>query len=140
MKLTGPPVLFVEDDPGDIELFQLVFHDAGGRAEFSIATTGLEAMSLLQRLAAQPGAELPRFALLDLNLPLIHGSEVLAFMKAEPTLRHIPVAVLTTSDAPSDRERCNRLGCMAYLVKPRDLRGYRDLAHVVVRILSECSR
>ena len=134
-----PRVLLVEDSAEDVELFQLVFADAGGEAEFSLASTGLEALSVLRRWAEEPASQRPRFVLLDLNLPVVHGHEVLAYMKAEPELRQIPVAVLTSSDAPADRARCQRIGCAAYMVKPRDLRGYRDLALVVRRMLEACA-
>jgi len=131
MTASRRSVLLVEDDPDDVELLRLVFECAGGQADFEIASTGVEAINRLRASNVGP----PHFVLLDLNLPVMRGDEVLAFMKRDPTLRHIPVAILTSSDAPSDRGRCGQYGCVAYLVKPKDLRGFRDLAKVIVRIV-----
>jgi CheY-like chemotaxis protein len=134
-KASARSVLLVEDDPDDVELLLLVLGDAKDQADFEVAKTGAEAMD---RLTSSRSGGLPHFVLLDLNLPMVRGDEVLAFMKRDPVLKSIPVAVLTSSDAPLDRDRCGQHGCIAYLVKPKDLRGYRDLGRVVLRILQTC--
>jgi len=132
MSAARKTVLLVEDDPADVEFLQLALVSAGERAQLCIASSGREAM---QQFTGDREGERPVLVLLDLNLPLVRGDEILGFLKRDPELRHIPVVMLTSSCAEIDRELCTGLGCSAYLVKPDDLRGYRDLAKVIVRIL-----
>jgi CheY-like chemotaxis protein len=94
---------------------------------FETISNGGEALDRLS-LAGSRDEDLPQLLLLDLNLPQVHGEEILAFIKQHPVLRAIPAVVLTTSDAPRDRERCRSIGCAEYLVKPVNYDGYVDLA------------
>jgi chemotaxis family two-component system response regulator Rcp1 len=65
--------------------------------------------------------------LLDLRLPRMDGHEVLASIKTDPLLRRIPVVILTTSQAESDRARAYSAHANSYLVKPLDFVRFHDM-------------
>ncbi|HBF34993.1 TPA: response regulator, partial [Candidatus Sumerlaeota bacterium] len=87
----------------------------------TVAQDGVEAMDILHRIG--PYANLPRpdLILLDLNLPRKDGREVLAEVKSDPSLKFIPVVVLTTSQAEEDILRAYNLNANCYISKPVDL-------------------
>ncbi|MGH3874361.1 MAG: response regulator [Pseudonocardiaceae bacterium] len=112
-------VLLVEDDPGDVlitrEAFEEHLHN-----RLDVVTDGTAALAYLRH--EQPYADVPSpdLILLDLNLPRRHGREVLAEMKNDPALSHIPVIVLTTSRADEDVLASYQLHANAYVTKPVD--------------------
>lgn len=115
-------ILLVEDNPGDIQLFQEALGTLPFAVEASIATTGEEALHLLH--AASAGAAPIDVILLDLQLPGIHGFEVLAALQRDPTRRFIPVVVLSSTSNPQEVNRCYGLGANAYIVKPSTWDAY----------------
>lgn len=127
-------VLLVEDNPADVEFARLAWEAAGLAVDFTVASDGEMAISLLDRIAAGT-ARAPDLVLLDLNLPRIDGKQVLARVAADARLHRLPLAVLTTSDAPEDRRACFALGADAYVVKPFDFAGCQELAERLARWL-----
>jgi chemotaxis family two-component system response regulator Rcp1 len=84
-------------------------------------------------LRRAPSRDSPRpdLILLDLNLPRKSGHQVLADIKADPALRHIPVVVLTTSSAERDISRAYELHANCYMTKPMDIDGFAEvLRHI----------
>jgi CheY-like chemotaxis protein len=73
----------------------------------------------------------PGDVILDLNLPRMNGSEVLAEIKGDPDLKTIPVVVLTTSEAHDDVARSYRLHANAYITKPVDFDRFRQIVHQI---------
>ncbi|GAA4631389.1 response regulator [Actinoallomurus vinaceus] len=114
-------VLLVEDDPGDVVLTKEAFADNKVNNTLSIVSDGEEAMRFLRREDDYADAPRPDLVLLDLNLPRMDGRQVLEAIKADDTLRTIPVVVLTTSEAEEDIVRSYRLHANAYVTKPVDL-------------------
>jgi two-component system, chemotaxis family, response regulator Rcp1 len=114
-------ILLVEDNPADVRLTQEAFSDGQGRCELTVARDGVEAMSALRETSAEGVPYQPDLVLLDLNLPRKGGREVLAEIKGDPQLRHIPVVVLTTSQAEQDVRQAYDLLANCYVVKPVDL-------------------
>ena len=90
----------------------------------SIASDGVEAMAFLRKEGRHKNAARPDIILLDLNLPKKDGREVLAEIKADPSLRLIPVVVLTTSQAEEDILRTYNLHANCYVTKPVDLEQF----------------
>jgi len=82
---------------------------------------GAAVMALLRREGPYEDAERPNLVLLDLRMPHRNGLEVLAEMRADPTLRSIPVCVLTSSDRASDIQAAFDKGTNAYVVKSSDI-------------------
>ena len=118
-------VLLVEDDPGDVLMTREAF-DERLHNRLDVVTDGAEALAYLRREPPYADVERPDLILLDLNLPRRDGREVLAEIKADEGLRHIPVVILTTSQAEEDVLRSYRLHANAYVTKPVDFDGFID--------------
>ena len=90
---------------------------------------GMQAMAYLRQEGQYREKPRPDVVLLDLKLPRMDGHEVLAAIKSDEKLRSIPVVVLTTSDAASDRARAYDQYANSYLVKPVDFERFRQMAN-----------
>ena len=112
-----PTVLFVDDNPGDIELVAEAFRQYGVPVRFLSCATGQEALRLLGDAVAQ-GQPLPAMVLLDVNLPVLSGHEVLARIRADPALAALPVVMISSSDRRIDIERSEALAATSYVIKP----------------------
>jgi two-component system, chemotaxis family, response regulator Rcp1 len=119
----GMPIqlLLVEDSPGDARLTQELFGAANSTVRIHVASDGLEAMAFLRREGIHVAAPRPDIILLDLNLPLMDGREVLAEIKRDDKLKSIPTVVLTTSASEGDVLKSYLLHANCYLVKPVEL-------------------
>src|SRR3984885_3484170 len=120
-------VLLVEDSPGDVRLTREAFKDAKVHINLHVASDGAEAMAFLGRQGKH--TDLPRrdLVLLDLNLPKKEGGEVLEEIKKSPTLKSIPVVILTTSASEADILRSYRLHANCYITKPVGLNGFLEV-------------
>ena len=102
----GPvEVLLVEDDPGDALMVREYFDQAGRNSRFHVIPDGQQALQFLRQAGEYGAAPRPGLILLDLNLPGLHGHEVLTEIKADPELRIIPVVILSSSRHPDDIKR-----------------------------------
>ena len=104
-------ILLVEDNPGDIRLIVEVLKEGKIHNNLSVVEDGEEALAYLRREGSYQDAIVPDIILLDLNLPKINGTEVLAEIKKDPLLKYIPVIILTTSEAEQDILRAYDLAC-----------------------------
>ncbi|MGI8550524.1 MAG: response regulator [Dehalococcoidia bacterium] len=119
----GRPVeiLLVEDNPGDVLLTQEALREAKVRNTLSVTEDGIEALAFLRREGAFANAAEPDVILLDLNMPRMSGRELLAEIKGDAALKHIPVVILTTSAAERDIVESYKLHANCYITKPVDL-------------------
>jgi chemotaxis family two-component system response regulator Rcp1 len=121
MPTAKPPIeiLLVEDNPADVRLTREALKEAHTPINLHVVDDGVKALAFLQ----EGGGKFPRpdLILLDLNLPRKDGREVLEAVKQDETLRHIPVVVLTTSQAEQDVLNSYRLRANAYITKPVDV-------------------
>lgn len=124
-------ILLVEDSLPDVELTLEALADAKVANAVTVARDGVEALAVLRREGAHGDSPRPDLVILDLNLPKMDGHEVLAEMRADPALRRIPVAVLTTSAAEADVVRTYDLGANCYLTKPVDVEQFVKVVHAV---------
>ena len=120
-------VLLVEDDPGDVLMTQEAFELHKIRNNLHVVSDGVQALAFLRREGAYASAPRPGLVLLDLNLPKKDGREVLAEIKADESLRTIPVVVLTTSEAEEDILRSYDLHANAYVTKPVDFHRFVEI-------------
>lgn len=123
---TARPILLVEDNPADLDLTLRAFRRRHLVNPVQVARDGQEALDFLPRW--QNGEPLPLVVLLDLNLPKVHGLEVLRAFKASELARAIPVVVLTTSDEDRDIGTAYELGANSYIMKPVDFENFSDVA------------
>ncbi|WP_416671140.1 response regulator [Egbenema bharatensis] len=121
MDETSKVIFLVEDNRGDIRLIQEALKTTAVQCRVVIARDGMEAMAYLRQDEDHPDAVRPDLILLDLNLPKKDGREVLAEIKADPQLRHIPVVVLTTSRNEEDIFKSYDLHVNCYISKSRNL-------------------
>jgi two-component system, chemotaxis family, response regulator Rcp1 len=117
-------VLLVEDSPGDVRLTREALKDAKMHISLNVAADGIEAMAYLHRTGSHVNAARPDLILLDLNLPKMDGRQVLKEIKESPSLRVIPVVILTTSSAEVDVLQSYQLHANCYISKPVDLDGF----------------
>ena len=114
-------ILLIEDNPGDVRLTMEALKETKVINKLTVMKNGLEAMAFLRRQGPHANAARPHLILLDLNLPKKDGREVLAEIKADESLRRIPVVVLTTSKDEQDVLKSYHLHANCYITKPVDL-------------------
>ncbi|MBK6404948.1 MAG: response regulator [Holophagales bacterium] len=117
-------ILLVEDNPADVRLTQEALKEAKVVNRLSVVMDGEEAMAFLRREGRHVEAPRPDLILLDLNLPRKDGREVLAEVKADESLRRIPVVILTTSKSEEDVLRSYDLHANCFISKPVGLEQF----------------
>jgi two-component system, chemotaxis family, response regulator Rcp1 len=114
-------ILLVEDNPGDVRLTREALKEGKVNNILHVVEDGVKALAFLRREGEYSDAPRPDLILLDLNLPRKGGREVLQDVKSDPVLRHIPVVILTSSQAEQDIARAYDLHANCYITKPVDL-------------------
>jgi len=117
-------ILLVEDNAGDVRLTQEVLRDSKVRNNLIVASNGEEALACLRKQGKFKDTIRPDLILLDLNLPIKDGRQVLAEIKDDIDLKRIPVVILTTSKAEEDILRTYNLHANCYVTKPVDLEQF----------------
>jgi len=120
-------ILLVEDNEGDIFLTTEALAEVGVPLTVSVVRNGREALDYVFRREPYAEARLPDLILLDINLPLKSGHEVLQMLKEEETTCHIPVIVLTTSAARNDVIQAYKLHANGYITKPMDMPAFTEV-------------
>ena len=114
-------MLIIEDNPGDALLFQTFFKQDGRQTTFDVVQDGEEALDYLFRKPPFQKATRPDLVVVDINVPKIDGKDVLREIKNTPSLRTIPVIVLTSSENEEDVRRCYEYGANCVLIKAGDV-------------------
>lgn len=115
-------ILLMEDDPNDVDLTMTALEEHNLANQVAVVRDGAEGLDYLYRrgkFSERPAGN-PVFVLLDLKMPKVNGLEVLRQMKSDPSLKTVPVVVLTSSREAPDLAECYQLGVNAYVVKPVD--------------------
>ena len=134
VERNGPiEILLVEDNPGDVRLTKEALKEGKVYNNLHWARDGVEALEFLKREGKHAAAPRPDIILLDLNLPKKDGREVLAVIKRDADLKHIPVVVLTTSKADEDVLRSYELHANCYVTKPVDLEKFIQVVQSIDR-------
>lgn len=120
----GAELLLVEDNPGDVFLITEAIRENRFDINLRLAVNGTEALDFLKGRGKFIGMPRPDLILLDINLPLMGGAEVLAEIKADVDLRKIPVIVFTSSKAEDEVRRAYNLHANCYIVKPSGLEQF----------------
>lgn len=127
-------ILLAEDNPGDVYLIRLALQEQGLDFDLHVVGDGEAAMAWIGN--GRPAGVQPDLVLLDLNLPRHHGREVLRAFRASEATAQVPIAILTSSDSPSDVADTERLGA-TYLRKPAGLDDFMALGSVIRRLLGD---
>jgi CheY-like chemotaxis protein len=122
-------ILLVEDDQDDVELMQDALKDNGVQFKMDVVRQGDKVLPFLKMCK-----NFPSIILLDLNLPKMHGREVLSRIKLSEDFRHIPIAILTTSSTQAEKEFCLSAGASHFLTKPSTVEGFNKTIQQILRI------
>lgn len=131
-------IFLVEDNPADAKLFRLALTGAS-RDSLAVATDGEEAVVRLREMVNRDPAP-PNLVVLDLNIPRLDGRAVLREMKKDPRLRLLPVVVLTHSTDTSDVDAAYKEYASCYVVKPLDLREFREIVRALEHFWTSIAR
>lgn len=115
-------IVLVDDDEDDIAFFKLALNDQAAATHLTTLTDGDQVMPYLLAMK-----ERPDLLLLDLNLPKLHGRELLTQLKNSPLGQEIPIFMLTTSSAQEDVDFCLAMGAKQFLTKPTSLAALRKI-------------
>jgi two-component system, chemotaxis family, response regulator Rcp1 len=132
-KSEGRPIeiLLVEDSPSDTDLTLEALKDFKVRNHVSVVEDGVQALQFLRRQDPFAQATRPDLIMLDLNLPRKDGREVLAEIKADASLKSIPIVVLTTSRAEQDILQAYQLNANCYITKPVDFNQFLEVVRSI---------
>jgi CheY-like chemotaxis protein len=121
-------ILLAEDDPGHARLIEKNLRRANVTNEIVFTTNGQEAIDYLfcEGEYANNKQASHLLVLLDLNMPVLDGYQVLERMKTDERTKRIPVIILTTTDDPREVSRCYELGCNVYITKPVDYEQFAE--------------
>ena len=118
-------IVMIEDDEGHARLIEKNIRRAGILNDIRHFTDGTSALDYLLNDPAGPSLNGPSLVLLDLNLPDMSGTDILAQIKgSDGPLRRTPVVVLTTTDDQREIQRCYDLGANVYITKPVNYEGF----------------
>jgi CheY-like chemotaxis protein len=120
------PVLYAEDEEDDVFLLRHAFKETGIPNRLLSVPDGEAALRYLSgsgEYSDRCSYPLPILLLLDINMPMVSGLEVLQWVRAQPDLRFLPVLILSSSSQNTDVRRAYELGANGYLVKPSALGG-----------------
>lgn len=133
-------ILLVEDNPTDVLLTRRAFSDMDMDVDMIVASDGEIAMKILKKEEEYAETVLPQLVLLDINLPRKNGKEVLREIKSCEGLKHMPVMMLTTSDADRDVQEAYQAHCNSYTVKPANAKQFREFVRVIEAFWFEISK
>lgn len=132
-------ILIVDDNPGDVRLTAEALKDSKVQNRLHTAQDGMEAIAFLRRKGEYADAPLPDLILLDLNMPRMNGSQLLAKVKEDSKLKHIPVVILTGSREIDDIIKANNLRADRYVTKPIDLEEFiMAVKSIVDSLFNQC--
>ncbi len=124
-------ILLVEDNEGDIVLTLEAFEESKILNKFSVVRNGKEAIDFLFRRPPFQDAKEPDIVLLDINLPLKSGIEVLQEVKSDDRVKHIPVIMLTTSSSEKDISLSYKHNANCYITKPVEVSKFLEAVNAI---------
>jgi CheY-like chemotaxis protein len=128
-------ILLVEDNAGDVYLFEKALNEAQLRFELTVVRDGAQALAYIRREGNYANRPIPHLAVLDLNLPKSGGLQVLRAMRESRDLAAVPVAVASSSASPQDLAQTQELGVERYVTKPPDLDAFLEIGQVFRKML-----
>lgn len=133
-------ILVIEDNKADIQLIKLFLQKFKAPTDVIVISDGEKATDYITKEVAQGRAQSPDLIILDLNLPLKDGRDVLREIKTNPISSSIPVLVLTTSQNQDDILKCYQLHANCYLTKPSELSKFNHIMNRIEEFWLETSQ
>ena len=130
--ITPKFILLGEDDIDDQELLKEIFASVDGSFRLLFANTGEQVLSALNKLSNE---QLPCLIILDYNMPVLNGADILKELNNESRYTGIPRIIWSTSGSETFKNTCLELGANDYLIKPSNL---KEMADIVRYMLSVC--
>jgi len=124
-------ILLVEDNPADVDLTKEALEGAKVCNRLHVVDDGAKAMDFLRQEGAYCESPVPDLILLDLNLPKKDGRQVLAEIKADPRLAHLPVVILTTSADERDVLRAYQSHANCFITKPVSFTQFMNVVRAI---------
>jgi CheY-like chemotaxis protein len=121
-------ILLIEDDPDDIDFLREAFKDNGVDVDLEILMRG----DLITKWLISDSS-VPHLIVMDLNLPKLHGREVLCLIRENKKFIKVPIVVLTTSSLEEDKEYCFKKGADKFISKPSSPEGFDELVKSLVK-------
>ncbi len=129
-----PQILLVDDDPDDLMLLKDAIESIGEKYKFIEANDGRTALNILKKSVQEQ--TLPCLIVLDINMPILDGREMLAIMKSDPNLKDLKVVVFTTSSNPTDIYYCKQFNVTMFS-KPFNITMLMDVAKEIVAFCNQ---
>jgi len=123
-------ILLIEDDQDDVEFLTVALQEHNVTYSMETLTRGDQVVKRLETIGA-----LPDLIIMDLNLPMLHGREVLCKIREHRDYREIPLLVLTTSSSAYDRDYCLENGATTFATKPATTEGFAELVHTIISLV-----
>ena len=124
-------ILLIEDNPGDVILIKEALKEGQTLNNLTVLGDGEAALSFLRKEGEYKKCSRPDLVVLDLNMPRKDGREVLVEIKTDPELKHIPVVILTSSEAKQDIINAYNLQANCYITKPVDLKKFFSVVKLI---------
>ena len=134
-KYTPPKniVLYADDDPDDLELVKDAFSSYSHNVEVVACTDGSQALSYINNLSHEDPT--PCLIILDINMPILSGKEVLVRLREKERFNDIPVVLFTTSSQPTDRNFARQYNA-GFITKPIDT---KQMAYIADEFIDHCT-
>ena len=130
--MSNPTVLYIEDSPDDVLFVRRAFRRIAPAVQLHVIPSGQAAVDYFDPAAhPEPPPESLRLVLLDINLPGRSGLEVLIQIRKNSRTPALPVVIFSASNQKKDIDACYAEGCNAYLIKPTDSNGLRQMIALV---------
>ena len=130
-KTTGLHILVVEDNDADVFLLQEAVSLYKLGVELHVVENGALAISYIENADIDMAAVCPCLCLLDMNLPLRGGAEVLRRLRASQRMAQVPAIVMTSSRSQPERDEIMRLGASAFFHKPISYSEFMDIGKLM---------
>lgn len=128
-------ILLLEDNPADVYLLRQALENAGVDFDLTVLKNGADGLAFARRQGEYEGGLIPDLAVFDLNLPKGGGEAVLAAMRQNKDLGHVPVVMMSSSAAPREQAKIKELGVEQFITKPLDLDGFLQIGYILKEVL-----
>jgi CheY-like chemotaxis protein len=128
-------ILVVEDNDADVYLFRKALETVDLRFELTVVQDGADALAFIRGEGRYSARSVPDLVVLDLNLPKDGGIQVLLAIRERETFSNVPVAVVSSSASPQDRDETGKLGVDRYIRKPSDLEEFLKIGQILKELL-----